>query len=65
MQNASHTRNPWKALRSFHEDEDGLETLQVVMIIAVAAIALIAVKTFWEDIKEWAEKMIEDAVGWD
>ena len=38
---------------TFHEDEEGMETIQVVMIVAIAAVVLIAVKVFWGQIKEW------------
>ena len=54
------------AARSFHEDEAGLEALQVVMILAVAAVALIAVKTQWSTVKTWYDKVMGDATtGWD
>ena len=29
-------------LRAIHEDEDGMEAIQVVMIVAIAALALVA-----------------------
>jgi hypothetical protein len=41
------------SVRRFHEDEDGMETLQAVLIIAIAAIALIAVKELGERAKTW------------
>ncbi len=54
------------AARSFHNDEAGLEALQVVMILAVAAVALIAVKTQWTTIKGWYDQVMGDATsGWD
>lgn len=40
-------------LRSFHEDEDGMETLQTVMIVGVAALILIVLIAFWKPIKSW------------
>ena len=33
------------SLRKFHRDEEGLEALQVVMIIAIAAMVMIAATT--------------------
>jgi hypothetical protein len=40
--------------RAFHEDEEGMETLQIVMIIALAAIVLIFVHhTAWPAIRDW------------
>ena len=52
-----------ESVKKFHNNEDGLEALQIVMIIAVAAVALIFVKTNWTDnIKPWAEDLIEQVV---
>lgn len=54
------------AIRKFHSDEAGLEALQVVMILAIAAVALIAVKTQWTTIKGWYDSVMGDATsGWD
>lgn len=54
------------AVRKFHNDEAGLEALQVVMILAVAAVALIAVKTQWSTVKSWYDTVMGDATsGWD
>ena len=53
------------AFNKFHNDEAGLEALQVVMILAVAAVALIAVKGQWETIKTWFEDVSGQATsGW-
>ena len=46
------------AIRAFHEDEEGLEALQVVMIIAIAAMILIAVKTMWTPVQTWFEEKV-------
>jgi len=46
----------------FHKDEAGLEALQVVMILAVAAICLIVLKTQWTTVKGWFEKNMIEAV---
>ncbi len=53
----------YASLKKFHRDEAGLEALQVVMILAVAAIALIAVKNQWGKISAWFEKVMEEAIG--
>ncbi len=37
----------------FHNDEEGLESLQVVMIIAIAAIVLIACATVGKEAVTW------------
>ena len=43
----------WKAL---HEDEDGLEAIQVVMIVALAAIIIIALMTVGQEIFDWMKE---------
>lgn len=43
-------------VRSFHEDEDGIEAVQVVMIVAIAAIILVAMMTVGNKIYEWMEE---------
>ena len=43
----------------FNKNQKGLETLQVVLIIAVAAVILALVVNQWPAIKEWAEAAIE------
>jgi len=45
--------NLTQSLRTFHEDEDGIEAIQVVMIVAIAAIVLIAVMTTGDEIYKW------------
>jgi len=42
--------------RAFHEDEDGMETLQVVMIAGISAVILLVLVAFWKDIKGWVTK---------
>ena len=43
-----------------HRDESGMETLQVVLIIAVAAVILAIFVRLWPEIRDWAEQVIED-----
>lgn len=59
----------FKSLRRIHEDERGLETLQVVMIIAIAAIVLALVKYFWDTagnggVKQWVTNLINAILKW-
>ncbi len=51
------------AVAKFHNDEAGLEALQVVMILAVAAVALIVVKTQWDTIRQWFTDVMGKGVG--
>ena len=53
-----------KAIRSIHEDERGLESLQVVMIIAIAALILALLKTFWPTVKTWFGTLTSAITGW-
>ncbi len=40
-------------LYRLHQDDTGLSSLQTVMILAIAAIILAAIKYVWWDIKNW------------
>ena len=42
-----------RSIRKFHSDEEGLEALQVVMIIAIAAIVMIACATLGKKAVTW------------
>jgi hypothetical protein len=48
------------SLRAFHEDEDGMEALQVVMIVAAAALVLIALKGLIGTVHQWAEEKVNE-----
>jgi hypothetical protein len=40
-------------LKRFHQDEDGIETLQIVMIVGVAVVILLVIVVFWEQVQTW------------
>jgi Flp pilus assembly pilin Flp len=40
-------------IRKFHRDEEGLEALQVVMIIAIAAMVMVACATVGQKAVAW------------
>jgi Flp pilus assembly pilin Flp len=44
------------SLRKFHEDESGLEALQVVMIIAIAAMVLVLVARLGNEVVDWMKQ---------
>lgn len=50
--------------RRFHRDESGMETLQVVMIIAVAAIIVAFAQSFWPKIKTWFRESVDQVLRW-
>ncbi|HEY7311857.1 MAG TPA: hypothetical protein VH643_21010 [Gemmataceae bacterium] len=54
----------FKTLRRIHNDERGLETLQVVMIIAIAALILGLLKLAWPTIKTWFSGLVKNITGW-
>jgi Flp pilus assembly pilin Flp len=47
-------------MTKFHRDEDGLEAVQVVMIVAIAAVVLIGMMKFGNAIFEWAKGRFDD-----
>ena len=52
-----------ESLRKFHENEDGLEALTIVLILAVAAIILALITTIlYPKVKEWAQDAIDKIV---
>ncbi|MCU0703146.1 MAG: hypothetical protein MUF18_04055 [Fimbriiglobus sp.] len=53
-----------KFLLRFHRDDRGLEALQVVMIIAIAALVLALVKLFWGSIKTWFTELTDPILNW-
>ncbi len=59
------TTNLTNLVRKFHSDEEGLESLQVVMIIAIAAMIMIAAATVGNSGVEWMKKQAEGLIGKD
>jgi hypothetical protein len=52
-------------IRTFHNDEEGLESLQVVMIIAIAAMIMIAAATVGKSGVDWMTGQTDNLVGKD
>ena len=50
-------------VRAFHDDENGIEAIQVVMIVAIAAIVLIAVMTVGQEVFSWAKEKWNELRG--
>lgn len=48
------------ALRRFHEEQDGMDSVQAVMILAVSAVALLAVKNSWPTIRDWMNDTMDE-----
>jgi len=47
------TTNLINRFRKFHSDEEGLEALQVVMIIAIAGMVMVAAATVGQQVVTW------------
>jgi Flp pilus assembly pilin Flp len=50
-------------VRKFHNDEEGLESLQVVMIIAIAAMIMIVASTVGQEGVDWMTQKWNDLKG--
>ena len=48
-----------------HRDEEGLEAMQVIMIVAVAATVLIAVMAFGQEAANWLNTEFKELLGKD
>ena len=46
------------SLRKFHSNEDGMETLQVVMILGIAAVIAVALYAFGKQIWDMVKELI-------
>ena len=44
----------------FHREEEGIEAAQVVMILAIAAVALLVIKSAWPTIRDWFKDTIDE-----
>ena len=54
-----------KAIARLHRDEQGIEALQAVLVMAIAAVILAVVKAKWPDIKEFFNNGVDEAVAFD
>ena len=53
------------SVKRFHNEEKGMEALQVVLIIAVAAVILAFFVRFWPEVRDWAEEVINNLIDFD
>jgi Flp pilus assembly pilin Flp len=58
MKLESNDRGFLNSVRAFHEDEDGMEALQVVMILAIGAIILMIFKLLWPSVGTWVKSKV-------
>ncbi len=52
-------------LKRLHRDEAGMEALQIVMIVAIAAVIFLVIKGLWDgSIKAWFTVNVTDVTKW-
>ena len=56
-------KNKSSWIGNFHNDEDGIEAVQVIMIVAIAAIVLIAVMTVGQEVMDWLKEKWNELKG--
>jgi Flp pilus assembly pilin Flp len=54
-----------KAIARLHRDEQGIEALQAVLVMAIAAVVLAVVKSKWPSIKQFFTTGVDGAVAFD
>jgi Flp pilus assembly pilin Flp len=54
-----------KAIARLHRDEQGIEALQAVLVMAIAAVILAVVKAKWPSIKTFFNGGVDGAVTFD
>ena len=54
-----------QAIARFSDDEEGANTLEIVMILAIAAMVAIAIYAFGGSITKWAWGILGKILGWD
>ena len=53
------------AISNFHNDEGGMEAMQTVVILAIAALVLLSLNTLWGTIEEAATDNVDDIMDAD
>jgi Flp pilus assembly pilin Flp len=54
-----------RLLKRLHRDEAGMEAVQVVLIVAIAAVVLLVVKSLWDgSIKTWFSDNVTNVTKW-
>jgi hypothetical protein len=46
-------RSRARKVKEFDDDEEGMETIQVVMLLGLAAVVAVLIFVFWKKIKTW------------
>jgi hypothetical protein len=52
------------AAKKFDRNQDGMETIQVVMIIAVSAIVLFFVRDVYYSVADWTVALLNNVLSW-
>lgn len=57
-------RNLSAGLRTLHEDEDGMEAIQVVALVAIAAIVLVYLKgPIWNRVQSFVNQKLQELIS--
>lgn len=56
-------QNIRNTIKRFHNDEDGIEAVQVIMIVAIAAIVLVGVMTVGQEVMDWLKEKWNELRG--
>lgn len=51
------------SVNTFHSEEDGVEAIQAVIILAVAAVAMLVIKGKWQAITTFFNDNVSGATG--
>lgn len=49
-------------ITTFHKEEEGVEAIQAVIILAVAAVAMLVIKGKWDAIKDFFNSNTDNAI---
>lgn len=52
--------NLFAAVKKFDSDEQGIEAIQAVLILAIAAVAFLTIQPAWDTIRQWAADAIDE-----
>jgi len=48
------------SFRQLHEDEEGMEAIDVVMVVAIAAIVVLYLRgSVWPKVSQWVSRQVE------
>ena len=58
--NASQCQTCKATSAGFHSDEGGIEALQAVLLLAIAAVGMLTIQPAWNSISKWTQNLITE-----